>query len=197
MTAAVFWELALSACATTFTPGPNNILLLSSTSTFGFRKCRPLIFGIWTGLLTVMLICGFGCAFLGELIPQIVPVAKYVGAAYVLYLAYKTLTRKTGDGTADTSKPLTYVNGFLLQFLNIKIMMLGIAFYSSFILPYGFHVGHVLAFAAIMAACAGTGNLIWATLGIILFPLYKKYAKVINAVMALLLVWCAWKIVKV
>ena len=144
-----------------------------------------------------MLICGFGCAVLGELIPQIVPVAKYVGAAYVLYLAYKTFTRKTGDGTADTSKPLTYVNGFLLQFLNIKIMMLGIAFYSSFILPYGFHVGHVLAFAVIMAACAGTGNLIWATLGTILFPLYKKYAKVINAVMALLLVWCAWKIVKV
>ena len=62
MGASVFMELAVSACATTFTPGPNNILLLSSTSTFGFRKCRPLIFGIWTGLLTVMLICGFGCA---------------------------------------------------------------------------------------------------------------------------------------
>ena len=70
---AVFLELALSACATTFTPGPNNILLLSSTSTFGFRRCRPLILGIWTGLLTVMLICGFGCAALGGLLPQIVP----------------------------------------------------------------------------------------------------------------------------
>ena len=40
MGASVFMELAVSACATTFTPGPNNILLLSSTSTFGFRKCR-------------------------------------------------------------------------------------------------------------------------------------------------------------
>ena len=39
-------ELAVSACATTFTPGPNNILLLSSTSTFGFRKCRPLLL-VW------------------------------------------------------------------------------------------------------------------------------------------------------
>lgn len=47
-----------------------------------------------------------------------------------------------------------------------------------------------------MMLCAGTGNLIWATLGSLLFPLYKKYAKAINAVMALLLVWCAWKIVK-
>ena len=88
MTAAVFWELALSACATTFTPGPNNILLLSSASTFGFRRCRPLILGIWTGLLTVMLICGFVCAALGTLLTQVVPVARYVGAVYVLYLAY-------------------------------------------------------------------------------------------------------------
>ena len=59
---AVFLELAAYACATTFSPGPNNILLLSCTSKFGFRKCLPLIFGIWTGLLSVMLICGFGCA---------------------------------------------------------------------------------------------------------------------------------------
>lgn len=193
----IFLELALSACATTFTPGPNNILLLSSTSTFGFRKCRPLIFGIWSGLLTIMLICGFGCAFLGALVPQIVPYAKYVGAAYMLYLAYKTFTRKAGDGKTDVSKPLSYRNGFLLQFLNIKIMMLGITFYSGYIMPQGFNVFYVLAFAVIMALCAGTGNLIWATLGSLLFPLYKKYAKIINAVMGLLLVWCAWKIVAV
>ena len=193
---AVFLELALSACATTFTPGPNNILLLSSTSTFGFRRCRPLIFGIWTGLLTVMLICGFGCAALGGLLPQVVPVAKYVGAAYVLYLAYKTLTRSAGSGSTE-AKPLTYVNGFLLQFLNIKILMLGVAFYSGYILPHGFHVGYVLVFAAIMTLCAGTGNLIWATLGSALFPLYKRYCRIVNAVMAALLVWCAWKIVAI
>ena len=196
MGASVLMELAVSACATTFTPGPNNILLLSSTSTFGFRRCRPLLLGIWVGLITVMLICGFGCAALGELVPQIVPVAKYVGAAYVLYLAYKTFIRKTGSGTADASQPLTCGNGFLLQFLNIKILMLGIAFYSGYILPYGFHPGHIVVFALVMALCAGTGNLIWATLGSLLFPLYKKYAQVINTVMALLLVWCAWKIIK-
>ena len=196
MGASVLMELAVSACATTFTPGPNNILLLSSTSTFGFRRCRPLLLGIWVGLITVMLICGFGCAALGDLVPQIVPVAKYVGAAYVLYLAYKTFTRKTGSGTADASRPLTCGNGFLLQFLNVKILMLGVAFYSGYILPYGFHPGRIVAFAVIMTLCAGTGNLIWATLGSLLFPLYKKYAQVINTVMALLLVWCAWKIIK-
>ena len=105
---AVYLELAAYACATTFSPGPNNILLLSSTSRFGFRKCLPLIFGIWGGLVAIMLLCGFGCAWLGELVPQIVPIAKYVGAAYILYLAYRTFMRSPGSKDDDkASKPLS------------------------------------------------------------------------------------------
>lgn len=46
MGASVFMELAVSACATTFTPGPNNILLLSSTSTFGFHPGRIVAFAL-------------------------------------------------------------------------------------------------------------------------------------------------------
>ena len=149
MPVSIYLELAAYACATTFSPGPNNILLLSSTSKFGFRRCLPLIYGIWSGLLSIMLICGFGCAVLGELVPQIVPYAKYVGAAYILYLAYKTLVRKVGDSSGGETKPLTYINGFLLQFLNVKIMSLGIAAYSGYILPHGFHVPSILAFGGL------------------------------------------------
>ena len=193
---AVYLELAAYACATTFSPGPNNILLLSSTSRFGLRKCWPLIFGIWGGLVAIMLLCGFGCAWLGELVPQIIPVAKYVGAAYILYLAYRTFVRSPGGQDTDkASRPLTCVNGFLLQFLNVKILMLGIAAYSGYILPTGFSVPAVLCFALIMAVCAGTGNLIWATAGTLLLPLYKRHYKLVNGVMALLLLWCAWTIV--
>ena len=141
----------------------------------------------------------FGCAWLGELVPQIVPVAKYVGAAYILYLAYRTLMRSPGAKKEDgpSGKPLSYVNGFLLQFLNVHILMLGIAAYSGYILPHGYAVPAVLCFSVIMAACAATGNLIWATLGALLYPLYNRYYKFVNAVMALLLLWCAWKIISV
>lgn len=150
--------------------------------------------GIWTGLITVMLLCGFGCAFLGELVPQIVPVAKYVGAAYILYLAYKTLSKRISEKREDVA-PLKYYNGFLLQFLNVKILMLGIASYSGFILPHGFYVPYILIFAVCMAGCAGTGNLIWATLGSLIYPFYERFNKIINVIMALLLVWCALKII--
>ena len=123
------------------------------------------------GLVTIMLLCGFCCAWLGELVPQSVPIAKYVGAAYILYLAYRTFMRSPGSSDTDkASKPLTCVNGFLLQFLNVKILMLGIAAYSGYILPHGFSVPAVLCFALIMAACAGTGNLTGATLGRLHLP---------------------------
>ena len=53
MGASVFMELAVSACATTFTPGPNNILLLSSTSTFGFHPGRIVACALVMALLLV------------------------------------------------------------------------------------------------------------------------------------------------
>ncbi len=92
MNLSVFLALAAYACATTFSPGSNNVLLLSSTGQYGFKKCLPLMRGIWTGLITVMLICGFGCALLNNLIPAVEVYARFVGAAYIVWLGYKTLT---------------------------------------------------------------------------------------------------------
>ncbi|MBO5153730.1 MAG: LysE family transporter [Eubacterium sp.] len=198
MQLSVFFALVAYACATTFSPGPNNVLLLSSTGQYGFKKCLPLMRGIWTGLITVMLICGFGCKLLGDLIPSIERYARFVGAAYILWLGYKTLTRRvvsdSAQGTEQKEKPLNFVNGFLLQFLNVKILMLGIAAYCSFVLPHGTSVPATLIFAVTMAACAATGNLIWATIGSLLFPIYSKHYRLFNGIMALLLFWCVYKI---
>ncbi|MDD6037985.1 MAG: LysE family transporter [bacterium] len=196
MKLSVFFALVAYACATTFSPGPNNVLLLSSTGQYGFKKCFPLMRGIWTGLITVMLICGFGCALISELIPSIEKYARFVGAAYILWLSYKTLTRPAGNMSNEKKeqKPLTFVNGFLLQFLNIKILMLGVAAYCSFVLPNGVTVPATFIFACTMAACAATGNLIWATVGSLLFPIYNKHYRLFNGIMALLLFWCVYKI---
>ena len=54
----------------------------------------------------------------------------------------------------------------------------------------------VLLFAVTMTACCGTGNLIWTVLGGFLTPVYNRFYKIINAVMALMLVWCAVKIIR-
>jgi cysteine/O-acetylserine efflux protein len=188
-----FLSLAAYACATTFSPGPNNVLLLSCGARYGFKKCLPLLCGIWTGLLTVMLLCGFCCALLSDLLPAVSTYARFVGAAYILWLGYRTLL-SSAPGTGEKDTPLRFLNGFLLQFLNVKILMLGVAAYCSFILPHGTSIAAILIFAVTMAACAATGNLIWTGFGTLLLPLYRKYYRLCNLIMALLLFWCVYKI---
>ena len=146
MVLSVYLAFIAYACATTFAPGPNNVLLLTATGQYGFKRCLPLMCGIWTGLVTVMLLVGGFCDGLGKLIPRIAPVFRFVGAAYILYLAWKTWKRTPvaiSDKTVE--KPLTFYNGFLLQFLNVKVIMLGLASYPGYFLPVGGGVSIVSA----------------------------------------------------
>ena len=187
------------ACATTFLPGPNNILMMTQASRYGVKKLRPLLLGIWCGLVSVMMLAGLFCSALGTFVPKIAGYFKFVGAAYILYLAWKTLRRggisQTGESDGK-DVPLKFWNGFLLQFLNVKVIMLGLASYPGYFLPMGNSVGIVVLFAVTMTVCCGTGNLIWTFLGSVLKPVYNRYYRVVNTLMALLLVWCAWKIVR-
>lgn len=185
------------ALATTILPGPNNVLLLSAAGRNGLRKCLPLLIGIWSGLVTVMLLCGSFLSVLDRFVPQITPVFKYVGAAYILWLAWKTFRRPpVGEERTDTS--LSFREGFLLQFLNIKVLMLGLAAYPGYFLSGNVHAWPVFLlvplFAVSMTVCCGTGNLIWALAGSLLKPIYNRSYRLINLCMALLLVWCAVKV---
>ena len=189
------------ALAATILPGPNNVLLMSISGRSGFRKCLPLIAGIWTGLIAVMSISAAFMGFLSALLPTIVPIFKYAGAAYILYLAVKTLLRKPPAENADDTgaeKLPGFKEGFLLQFLNVKVLMLGLAAYPGYFLSAGvFFPQFILIplFAVSMTLCCGTGNLVWALLGSMLRPAYSRFYRQINAAMAILLVWCAFTIV--
>ena len=94
MTFDVLSSLAVYALVTGWSPGPNNVLLLSTTGQFGLKRSMKLITGIWTGFLTIMLLCAVFSVGLGKLLPGVVPYLKYIGAAYILYLAFTVLKRK-------------------------------------------------------------------------------------------------------
>lgn len=93
MSLSVFIEMTLSAILTVWSPGPNNILLLSNASKYGVRGNLRFMIGIWSGSLTLMCLSGLFCGTLGRIIPGIQPVMKYLGAAYILYLSWQTWRR--------------------------------------------------------------------------------------------------------
>ena len=188
--------MTISAALTVWSPGPNNILMLSTASKYGVKKNLKLMLGIWTGSLTLMCLCGLFCSTLGKIVPGIQPVMKYVGAAYILYLAWQTWKRKPPKDNEAEKEP-SYVMGLLLQFLNVKIMIYGLTMFSSFILPYESRIPVLFLFAVYLMILGGIGNLIWAFAGNVLRRFYENHYKLMNAVMALLLVWCSLRVIGV
>lgn len=190
----IFIEMTISACLTVWSPGPNNILLLSTASKYGLKKNLKLLFGIWTGSLSLMCLCGLFCSALTTFIPGISPIMKYIGAAYILFLAWQTFKR-TPPAENESEKEPSYVMGLLLQLLNVKIIIYGLTMFSSFILPHEHRIPVLFLFAVYLMILGGIGNLIWACAGNILKRFYTAHYKLMNLIMALLLVWCSLRII--
>ena len=113
------------------TPGPNNTMLTVSGIKFGFFRTMPHLFGIPSGhALQLILVClGLGVIF--ETYPMIQDILKWVGTAYLLYLAWKILgSLKVGD--KDTSSPLKYYEAVIFQFVNPKAWIICITAVSLF-----------------------------------------------------------------
>lgn len=189
-----FFDMTLTACLTVWSPGPNNIMLLSNASKYGIRKNMKFMAGIWTGSMTLMTLSGLLCRTLSDMIPGIAPVMKYIGAAYLLYLAFQTAKRQP-PGEHDTDREPTYVAGIFLQLVNVKIIIYGLTMFSAFILPYVQQPSVLLVYAFYLMVLGAIGNLIWAFAGSILKRFYGAHYKIMNVIMALLLVWCAAKVV--
>ena len=77
------------ALVTTVTPGPNNFLLLASGVNFGFRRSLPHMLGINIGFPLMILLIGLGLGRVFEAYPPVYSALRWVGAAYMVYLAYK------------------------------------------------------------------------------------------------------------
>lgn len=108
MLLSAFWTYTL---ITALTPGPNNILALSAATAHGFRQSIRVLAGMSLGFLVVMLLCA-GIAFsLAVIDPAIIHLLSWVGAAYILWLAWKIATSPVADENARP-KPV----GFWVSF---------------------------------------------------------------------------------
>ncbi len=177
------------AVVTAVTPGPNNIMSMSNGSRKGFRGVLPFNFGIGAGFAIVMLLCTMLCNVLSTLIPKIKLPMLILGAAYMLYLAWETFR---SSGVEEDHSRDGFLSGFLLQFINPKIYIYCIMSMEAYILP--FYQGQALplvGFALLLAFIGFAFTLLWSGFGSVFKLLFSKHARVVNTIMALLLVYCA------
>ena len=102
-----------------FTPGPGNILALNTVTNYGWKKGKPLFFGIFAGYYAVQFLCALVVYGVNAMLPGVMGVIKYVGAAYILWLAvHIALSRPDLDQGEQSA---SFWKGFVLQFVNVKI----------------------------------------------------------------------------
>ncbi len=172
-----------------FTPGPNNITSMSNASKLGLKKSIQFNFGVLVGFSILMWLSALFGTVLASVIPNIKFIMQIVGAAYMLYLAWNML-RSTGE-INENSKGATFFNGLTLQFVNPKAILYGITVMSNYILPYFNNMFVILGLGLLLAGISFIATVCWALFGTLFKKLFTNHAKVLNVIMALLLVYCA------
>jgi threonine/homoserine/homoserine lactone efflux protein len=110
-----------------FTPGPNNVMLLSSGLTYGFRRTLPHIAGIVIGMAFMISAVGVGLGTILVAYPVLQTILKYAGAAYLIYLAAVIAMSGSPKPGEAGRKPMSFWGAAVFQWINVKgwVMVIG------------------------------------------------------------------------
>ena len=175
---------------TAYTPGANNLLSMSNAARLGFRKSVSFNFGITMGFLIVMTVCTLFSSTLYSALPKVKFYMQLLGAAYMLYLAWK-VWKTSSDLEVESRKESSFLSGMVLQFMNPKIYIYAITAMSLYILPLYHSVVALIVFVLILTIIGASGSYVWSLFGSAFCRFFTKHTKGVNLVMALLLVYCA------
>lgn len=177
-----------------FTPGPGNILALNTVNNYGWRRGKPLFFGIFTGYYVVQLICALFVYGVGTILPSILNIVKYIGAAYILWLSIHIAISKPPIESITEAAP--FWKGFMLQFVNVKIYMFGITALTGYITDYSTSLLVLITFELLIATIGTLATLTWIGVGTLIQGIYLKYYRPINLILALTLLECIYGMLK-
>ena len=176
------------AVATLFTPGPNNIMLMTSGLNFGFARTLPHAFGVALGFGFLVLMVGLGLGAAFAAYPQAYTVLKFAAAAYLLYLAWVIANAGPARGGGG-SRPLSFLQGAAFQWVNPKGWVMAVGAVTAYAAVAAFPL-NVVVLAAIFTALGTLSSWTWMLFGTSLRPVVTdpRKVRVFNIVMAVLLV---------
>lgn len=126
------FAVVLFAISSSVTPGPNNIMVMTSGLNFGVKKSLPLLTGICVGFAVMLMLVGLGFSQLFDIFPNLHFIIKCAGVLYLLYLAY-LIASSSGDVQSDKqSKPLSFIKGALFQWVNAKAWVVATGALAAF-----------------------------------------------------------------
>ncbi|QUG42452.1 LysE family transporter [Psychrobacillus sp. INOP01] len=173
----------------TFTPGPTNIVILSTVHNRGTKRAMEYTYGATVAFGLLLIISAILNTMLITFIPKVLIIMQLIGSIYMLYLAYQIYKMNTTDSTANQTG--TFMSGFLMQFLNPKVVLFTMTVIPSFILPY-YSAMSTLSISVIVITIIGfLAFITWVLFGTIFKKFLQIHKKTVNVIMALFLVYAS------
>ncbi|WP_281561104.1 LysE family translocator [Thalassomonas sp. RHCl1] len=189
MMVSILLSMFIFALTGAISPGPVNIIATGSGAAFGFRKTLPHITGASLAYTLIVFLSGSGLLAVLEVFPGIFSLLQYLGAGFLLYMAYKLATAKTQAAGHQSPKAPRLFEGMLAQGLNPKAWLVALSGCSIFVGASDRGQSYLFAFCIISALVCFFSIATWAAIG----TLIQKYLSDIrhqvmfNRVMGLLL----------
>ncbi|WP_159650453.1 LysE family translocator [Vibrio atypicus] len=125
--------LALFAFVSTFTPGPNNLMLMTSGANVGYNRTLPHMLGITLGFALMVILVGLGLIGIFNTYPISHTILKWASLGYLCYLALKIALSGRAESNGEF-KPMTFLGAASFQWVNPKgwsMALSSVAIYSN------------------------------------------------------------------
>lgn len=177
------------ALVSSITPGPNNVMLMASGANFGFRPTLPHLAGVSLGFAAMVILVGLGLAGIFAAAPWLYEVLRWVGAAYLVFFAYKIATSKGLGSSEHKGRPVTFLQAVAFQWVNPKAWSMILSAVTTFAPPDP-TIGHIGLLTLLLCAVGLPCSLIWMTFGLGLknFLSQPVALRAFNITMAVLLI---------
>jgi cysteine/O-acetylserine efflux protein len=179
----------LYCCLMIVTPGPTNIMILTTVHNYGVRKAFEFSIGATFAFFVLLSISVIFNSILINFLPNIIVILQIIGAIYMIYLAYQIF--KMNKTTKNKSQFSSFKTGFFMQFVNPKPVLFTLTVFPSFILPYYKSFWQLSFFVILITFIACVAFSLWVLFGKVLKSFLDKYNKLANNIMAIFLVLCA------
>lgn len=186
----VWLSMAAFALASSISPGPVNIIALSSGVQFGLRASLRHVTGATLGFTLLLVLTGLGLHKILQLWPFLTELIKLAGVAFLLFMAFKLATDNGQLNTATKERAPSMLYGATLQWLNPKAWMACVAGMGAFVADGD--VQQITAFSAIYFIVCYLSIACWAIAGTYLQHYLRSATamRLFNRLMAALLVAC-------
>lgn len=191
ISASLALSMAAFALAASISPGPVNIVALSSGASHGWRPAMRHVTGATVGFTLLLMLMGLGLREVLTLWPGLTSVVRVAGVAFLLWMAWK-LAGASGEIGADAGAVRPSLRtGAVMQWLNPKAWLASLAGMGAYAADGSLEV--VLVFSAIYFVICYVSIGAWAWAGAAVGRLLRepRHLRLFNRAMAGLLLLSA------